>query len=227
MIEFVYLNWKFNEPGHLYATEILEKSRVLELIEGLKKLRDDYNLETVHPISSIFDVYQEMKLSKIIEFLEKACTDCLVNSESDMAAYRRLLGPDLRHGPEIFEEISEITESLLTEGGKYDPVYLIRDFLKNPWEGCSEICRRAIEEAAKALAGNQKHPQDYSQTWCVGDFLEAAGIDRDNIEADVLSMKIHVLQDDGMGYGAVNGPCTAIENYVDDKTGEKQIRIWM
>ena len=227
MIEFVYLNWKFNEPGHLYATEILEKSRVLELIEGLKKLRDDYNLATVHPISTIFDVYQEMKLSKIIEFLEKACTDCLVNSESDMAAYRRLLGPDLRHGPEIFEEISGITDSLLTEGGKYDPVYLIRDFLKNPYDGCSEICRKAIEEAVQALVGNQRRPRDYCRTWCVGDFLDAAGIDRDNIGADVLSMKIHVLQDDGMGYGAVNGPCTAIEDYVDDKTGEKQIRIWM
>jgi hypothetical protein len=227
MIEFVYLNWKFDEPGHLYATEILEKSRVLGLIEDLKKLRNDYNLETVHPISTIFDVYQEMKLSKIIEFLEKACTDCLVNSESDMAAYRRLLGPDLRHGPRIFEEISGITESLLTEGGKYDPVYLIRDFLRNPYNGCSEICQKAIEEAVQALAGNQRRPRDYCRTWCVGDFLEAAGIDRDNIDPDVLSIKIHVLQDDGMGYGAVNGPCTAIEDHVDDKTGEKQIRIWM
>ena len=227
MIEFVYLNWKFNEPGHLYATEILEKSRVLELIDNLKKLQNDYNLETVHPISSIFDVYQEMKLSRITEFLEKAVTDCLVTSDSDMSAYRRLLGPNLRHGPEIFEEISGITESLLTEGGKYDPVYLIRDFLKNPWDGCSEICKRAIEEAVQALAGNQKRPQDYCRTWNVGDFLEAAGIDCGGVDPEILSMEIHVLQDDGMGYGAVNGPCTAIEDHTDEKTGKKQIRVWM
>ena len=225
MIEFVFLNWKFNEPGHLYATEVLEKSKVLELIENLKKLKTDYNLETVHPISSIFDVYQEIKLSRIIEFLEKAITDCLVTSDSDMAAYRRLLGPDLRHGPGIFQEISGITESLLTEGGKYDPVYLIRDFLKNPWEGCSEICRKAIDEACRCLASTQKRPLDYYRTWCVGDFLEAAGIDQDGINSDILSIELHVLQDDGMGYGAVNGPCTAIEDYVDNETGKRQIRI--
>lgn len=227
MIEFVYLNWKFNEPGHLYATEILEKSRVLGLIEGLKKLRDDYNLETVHPISSIFNVYQEMKLSKIIEFLEKATSDCVIVSDSDMTAYRRLLGPDLRHGPEIFQEISDIVDSLLKEGGKYDPVYLIRDFLNNPWEGCSEICRKAIEEACRCLSSNQRYDTESIRVWCVGDFLEAAGISSDGIDSDILGQELHVYQDDGMGYGAVNGPCIAIERCVDDKTGRTKVNIWM
>lgn len=227
MIKFIFLNWKFNDPGHLYSTEIIEETMVIELVKKLEKLRNDYNLEKVHPISQIFDVYQEIELSKIIKFLENSLINCQIDSDSDMEAYKRLLGPNLRHGPEIFQEISDITDSLLTEGGKYDPVYIIRDFLKNPYDGCSEICRKAIEEACQSLAGSQRHSQEYYKVWCVGDFLEVAGISSDGIDSNILSQEIYVLQDDGMGYGAVNGPCIAIENNINDKTGENQIRIWM
>ena len=107
MIKFVFLNWKFNEPGHLYSTEVLEELRVTELIKKLERLHNDYSLETVHPISQIFDVYQEIKLSKIVEFLKNALVNCRIDLESDLDAYRRLLGPDLRHGPAIFQDISD------------------------------------------------------------------------------------------------------------------------
>ena len=227
MIKFVYLNWKFNEPGHLYSTEVLEESKVIELVRKLEKLQTDYNLETVHPISTIFDVYQPIKLSKIVKFLEDSLINCQIDSDSDMAAYRRLLVPDLRHGPGIFQEISDISDSLLTEGGKYDPVYIIRDFLKNPYEGCSEICRKAIEEACRCLSGNQRHDPESTRTWCVGDFLEAAGISTDGIDSDTLSQELHVFQDDGMGYGAVNGPCIAVEKYLNEDTGKTRVNIWM
>lgn len=227
MIKLVYLNWKFNEPGYLYSTEILEESRVIDLIGRLEKLQSDYNLTTVHPISQIFDVCQKIGLPEITKFLKNALVTCQIDSESDLEAYQRLLGPELRHGPEIFQEISNIVDSLLTEGGKYDPVYLIQDFLKDPYGGCSEICKRAIEEAVKALAGNQKPSQEFYRVWTVGDFLEVAGISTDGVDPKILEQKIHILQDDGMGYGAVNGPCTAIERVIDNKTGETQVRVWM
>lgn len=227
MIKFVFLNWKFEKYGNLYSTEIIEKGIVTGLIEKLKKIKNDYNLESVHSISRIFEVYQEIKLSEIIKFLGDSVTFCQINSDSDMDAYRRLLGPDLRHGPEIFREISEIADSLLTGGGKHDPVYLIREFLKNPWDGFSEICKRAIEEACDCLACSQNQNRDPTKIWCVGDFLEASGISTDGIDPEILSLKIYVYQDDGMGYGAINGPCICVDKHTDSKTGESTINIWM
>jgi hypothetical protein len=226
MIKFIFLNWKFSESDYLYSTEIIEEDLVIELIKKLEKLSKEYNLETVHPISQIFDVYQEMEISKITKFLEDCLTNCQIDSESDMEAYRRLLGQDLRHGPAIFQEISEIVDSLLTGGGKYDPVYLIRDFLNNPWDGCSEICRKAIEEACQALAGNRRREQEHG-TWCVGDFLGVVGIETSGIDQKILSQNIHVFQDDGRGYGAVSGPCTFITTSVNPDTGQRHVGIWM
>ena len=46
---------------------------------------------------------------------------------------------------------------------------------------------------------------------------------RDNGSLDD-DVKLLVLEDDGMGYGAVNGYCTDL--YVIDNDGKKEVQIW-
>ena len=48
---------------------------------------------------------------------------------------------------------------------------------------------------------------------------------RDNCALDD-NVKLHILQDDGMGYGANNGYCTDISIYEDTDNNNKEVQFW-
>ena len=88
--------------------------------------------------------------------------------------------------------------------------------------------RAAVNEALMAMSNiiYKKEPQTDFQGWPVKKLTmkELRKFVRDNGALDD-TIKLLVLEDDGMGYGARNGYCSDI--YVgENEIGEKEVQIW-
>ena len=88
--------------------------------------------------------------------------------------------------------------------------------------------RAAVNEALMAMSNiiYKKEDQTDFQGWPIKKLTmkQLRKFVRDNGALDD-DVKILVLEDDGMGYGARNGYCTEI-SVSEDKEGKKEIHIW-
>lgn len=219
MITFIWLNWKFEK--RLYSTEVVPLEKVLRLKSNLEGLINTYKTTYVRPVSDIFwEDSKDLDFPKILEFLDQSIKTCVVDGPTELGSFQKLLGADLRHGDPILDELIDITQSVIVGGGKYDHIRMIDSFLKAPGRGANVLEVRAITEARNALAGLKRDCTDNPPVR-VKQVLEELGISTDDVPQETLDIELHLLQDDGMGYGATNGPCDCVELW------EGKLRLWM
>jgi hypothetical protein len=89
--------------------------------------------------------------------------------------------------------------------------------------------RYAINEACNYISQleyNNKEQTDF-QGWPLEKLTmkELRKFVRDNCALDD-NVKLRILQDDGMGYGANNGYCTDISIYEDMDNNNKEVQFW-
>ena len=220
MIDFTFLNWEFDK--YLYSTEVVETSFVQDLIKKIDELSNVYGVTSVYPISDIFwRSNNKIDFEDVKKFLEKSLIDCRITEDRDLVAYQRLLGPELRHGPGITKELIDTVQSVMDGGGKYDHVKIIDDFLDNPYSGVSFAMITAIKEARIALESLKRKNPDFGKPTSISEFLKYLDIDTSGIDQETLNKPLKIFIDDGMGYGAKNGDCLAVEVQKDE------VRVWM